>query len=182
MSISRCTCKRHHLQPLSHYIQSQQWQQMDNSTYEIVRKTNQPSNIELDTICEKVDLDKPEDAQPVTRQGAKIATFKPTCKLSIACFMTVAILALLLALLTLSLTTWILTTDSAESEYTSSSIILVYQHCVLSQLLQKSFLCLLCLILECWQNQIIPFILYYCSLSLILSNNILLEAQACMLV
>ena len=99
---------------------------MDNSAYEIVGNTNQHPSIELDTICEKVDLEKPEDTQLVTRQGAKIATLKPNCKPSSACFMTVGIiLALLLALLTLSLTTsWILTTDSAESEYTLSSTIL----------------------------------------------------------
>ena len=90
---------------------------MDNSEYEIVGNTNQPSSIELDTIYEKVDLDKPEDTctKLVTQQDIK----KPNCKPSSACFMTVGIiLALLLALLTLSLTTsWILTTEPESDSF-----------------------------------------------------------------
>ena len=107
---------------------------MDNSAYNF-GTTNQPPSIELDTIYEKVDLDEPEDAKRATLQDAKIATLKPTCKLSSAGIMTVAILALLLALLTFSLTSWNLTTESdsqsdsfSEREYKSSSTILVYSN------------------------------------------------------
>ena len=58
---------------------------MDNSAYEIVGNTNQPPSIELDTIYEKVDLEKPEDTctKLVAQQDVQTANLKSNCKLNV---------------------------------------------------------------------------------------------------